>query len=330
MAVIGNAAITLADFAGALGNDNRIRPALEVLANSHPILDDLQILEGNELTGHTTVLRTALPSGTWRTLNSGALPSKSARATIRETAAILEGYNVMDRDLVDLNGNASEFRSSEDQAWLEGFAQQMAQTIFYGNTAPTPGSFLGVAPRYNSLSAGLATNIIDGGGTGSANASIWLVGHGENTFHGFYPKGSVAGFQMKDVSTEQPVSDGSGGLYQVYQTKFQWKMGIAVRDWRYIVRVANIDATALATGVAAANLRTLMTRAVAKIPFPERAKMVWYMPRAVWTYLTVQANNAANTWLTVDSRDGKGFLMSFFGIPIKPIDQLLTTESRVV
>ncbi|MXF24183.1 major capsid protein, partial [Escherichia coli] len=86
---------------------------------------------------------------------------------------------------------------SEDRAFIEAMNQAMAQTLFYGDSSVNPQQFMGLSSRYSSLSAGNAQNIIDAGGTGTDNTSIWLVVWGENTVHGIFPKGQKAGIQME-------------------------------------------------------------------------------------------------------------------------------------
>ena len=55
-----------------------------------------------------------------------------------------------------------------------------------------------------------------------------------------FPKGSRAGLQTKDLG-EELVSDGANGKYLAARSLYQWDAGMAVKDWRYVVRIANID-----------------------------------------------------------------------------------------
>ncbi|MCI4573929.1 major capsid protein, partial [Escherichia coli] len=157
----------------------------------------------------------------------------------------------------DLNGNTAEFRLSEDRAFIEAMNQQMAQTLFYGDSSVNPQQFMGLSSRYSSLSAGNAQNIIDAGGTGTDNTSIWLVVWGENTVHGIFPKGQKAGIQMEDKG-QVTLEDANGGKYEGYRTHYKWDNGLALRDWRYVVRIANIDVSNLSEPSSAANIAKLM------------------------------------------------------------------------
>jgi hypothetical protein len=140
-----------------------------------------------------------------------------------------------------LNGNSAAWRLSEIKPFYEAFAEKVATTIFYGNAGTDPEQFTGLSTRYSSLSAGNGGNIVDAGGTGSDNSSIWMIGHGEG-FHGIYPKGSKAGLQHEDLGAAGRVRRSTrNNRFRAYIDWFQWKLGIALPDWRNVVRIANID-----------------------------------------------------------------------------------------
>ena len=50
------------------------------------------------------------------------------------------------------------------------------------------------------------------------------------------------GFQHNDLG-EVTLTDDEGGMYQGYRTHYKWDIGLCVRDWRYVVRIANIPKT---------------------------------------------------------------------------------------
>ncbi|MDT0278491.1 major capsid protein, partial [Blastococcus goldschmidtiae] len=126
----------------------------------------------------------------------------------------------------------------------------------------------------NDKSAKNAQNIVDAGGTGSNLTSIWLVVWGTNTVHGIFPKGQKAGLDHKDLG-EQTLVDDNGGKYQGYRTHYKWDNGLSVRDWRYVVRIANIDTTKLGADDGP-NLAKLMVQALHRIPNLQMGKAVFY------------------------------------------------------
>ena len=247
MASVGNTVPTLLDVAKRLDPDGKIAIIAELLSITNEIQTDMAYVEGNLPTGNRTTVRTGLPTVAWRLLNGGITPSKSTTAQIDEQCGILEAWSEVDPDLADLNGNRGQYRLSEAKAFIEAMNQENASVLFYGNSGLNPEKFTGLAPRYSSLSGGNAQNIIDGGGTGSDNASVWLVGWGDNTVTGIYPKGSTAGLQHNDygeVTIQNSTAIGTSRM-RALQERFQWKCGIALKDWRYVVRLCNIDVSNL-------------------------------------------------------------------------------------
>ena len=276
MAVKGLTALTLADWGKRVALNGKVDKIIELLGQTNPILQDMPFVEGNLPTGHRTTIRSGLPSATWRLLNYGVQPSKSTTVQVTDSVGMLETYAEVDKSLADLNGNTAEFRLSEDRAFIEAMNQQMAQTLFYGDSSVNPQQFMGLSSRYSSLSAGNAQNIIDAGGTGTDNTSIWLVVWGENTVHGIFPKGQKAGIQMEDKG-QVTLEDANGGKYEGYRTHYKWDNGLALRDWRYVVRIANIDVSNLSEPSSAANIAKLMVKALHRIPNRGMGRPVFYM-----------------------------------------------------
>lgn len=332
MAVLATTHPTLLDFANRQDPDGKIAAIVELLNQTNEVLDDMVWVEGNLPTGNKTTVRTGIPMPTWRKMYGGVQPTKSSTAQITDNTGMLEAYAEVDKALADLNGNSAAFRLSEDTAHIEGMSETVAQTIFYGNEGVTPEAFTGLAPRYNSLSAGNAENIIDGGGTGTDNFSIWLVGWGPQTVFGIIPKGSIAGLQHRDMGevTIENV-DGNGGRMQAYRAHYRWDVGLTVKDWRYVVRIANIDKSLLvADGSTGAKLLQLMDAAIERMPSMGNVRPVFYMNRTVRTYLRQQAKEAVkNSTLTIEKVMDRTF-PAYDGIPIKRVDRLAVDEARVV
>lgn len=161
MAVKGITALTLADWGKRIDPNGKVDKIIELLSQTNPILQDMLIVEGNLPTGHRTTIRSGLPSATWRLLNYGVQPSKSTTVQVTDGIGMLETYAEIDKSLADLNGNTAEFRLSEDRAFLEAMNQQMAQTLFYGDSSVNPQQFMGLSSRYSDLTATNAQNIID-------------------------------------------------------------------------------------------------------------------------------------------------------------------------
>ena len=322
---------TLADVAARMTADGKIDPQIvEMLNETNEILDDMTVIEANGFTEHKTTVRSGLPAGTWRKLNYGVQPEKSRTVPVKDSMGMLETYAEVDKALADLNGNSAAWRLSEDRAFVEGMNQTMATTLFYGDSSADPEKFMGLAPRYNSLSAENAMNIINASGTGSDNASIWLIVWGPNTCHTIFPKGSTAGLQSRDLG-EHTLTDAAGGRYQGYRTHYKWDIGAVLRDWRYVVRIANIDVSDLTKDAASgADLIDLMTQALELVPNIGMGRPAFYMPRKIRSFLRRQiTNKVAGSTLTMEEVSGKK-VVTFDGVPCRRTDALLLTEARVV
>lgn len=338
MAVLATTHLTLLDWARRLDPDGSIAKVVEVLNHYNEILDDINFVEGNLPTGHKVTVRASLPTPTWRLLNTGVVRTKSTSNQITEVCGMMEAYSEIDKDLAMLNGNTAEFRFTEDLAHIEAMNQAFATTLIYGDTSVDPEKFVGLAPRYYSVSSGTTYgNVIDAGGTGSDNTSVWLVGWSPATITGIFPKGSKAGLQITDLG-EQTVLDSSNNPFQAYRTHFQWKCGIAVRDWRYIVRICNIDISELETAGDAAdsssNLLKFMSQAMDKLPPSGMVRPVFYCNNRVRAMIRVKFLNKSNTYITLEELQGpiSGFkrpTLSFMGIPIRRIDEINVAEAQI-
>ena len=328
MATLSTTNPTLADVAKRYDPDGKIDTIVELLSETNEVLDDMTFLEGNLPTGHKTTIRSGLPSSTWRKLNYGVQPSKSTTVQVTDTAGMLEAYAEVDKALADLNGNSASFRLSEDRAFLESMNQTMASTLFYGDTGTDPEKFMGLAPRYDLTTAESGDNIILGDGSGSDNTSIWLVVWGPNTCHGIFPKGSQAGLKHEDLG-EVTLEDAASGKYQGYRTHYKWDIGLTLRDWRYVVRIPNIDISDLtADASAGAELVDLMVQAIEKVPNLGLGRAVFYGNRTISSYLRRQITNTNNVRISMDEVAGKRVL-NFDGIPFRRNDAITNAETLI-
>ncbi len=321
---------TLLDVTKRLDPNGKIDAIAELLNLTNDLQDAVWI-EGNLPTGHRTTVRTGLPVPTWRKLYGGVQPTKSQTVQVTDACGMLEMYAEVDKALADLNGNTSEFRLSESRPHLEGMMQEFASTLFYGNEGTEPEAFTGIAARFNSLSAQNADNIINASGSGSDNTSIYGIQWSSETVHCIYPKGSKAGLTHEDkgqVTVEN--IDGSSGRAEMYRDHFRWDCGVSVRDWRSIVRIANIDLSDLTkTGSTGADLFDLLAQAIELFPNVKTGRTVFYANRKIRSFLRRQARNAiVNSTLTWDMVAGRRVL-AIDGVPIERCDAIVNTETVV-
>ena len=336
-------AVTLLDITKAMDPDGKIAKVAELLSQTNEILTHMPFIQGNLPTGHRGVIRTGLPTPIWRKLYQGVPPSNSLRASVEDSVGILEDRSEVDKDVAELNGNEAQFRLDESQATIEGINQAMAQALIYGDASINPEQFNGLAVRYNTINTStseVAKNVISAGGSGNCT-SVWLIVWGPNTITGIYPKGSQAGLQHEDLGLIDAF-DANNNRYRAYADRWQWKCGLHVKDWRYVVRIANISVTDLLgqsgtqANTAATWLPNLMVKALARIPFRGMGKAVFYASRTVKEMLAVGALSKSQNVLSIQAGYQQfgnvepGFVqgdLTCLGVPICTVDRILETES---
>jgi hypothetical protein len=347
MATIGNTYYNLADYFRSMGPDGEIELGiLEILATLTPLLDDAVTIQANNGTSHIHTVRDTLPSVTWGRLYQGITPSKSGRSQVTDTTGFVEGLSTIDKRLLQLAGpKADALRLSEAKGFLQAMAKEAEQTVFYGDVITTPEEFKGLAARANAIGTGTYGNqIIDGGGSGSDNTSIWFVTWSEDYTSIIHPQNTPAGLQREDKG-EQRVLDANSRAYYVMEELFRWHLGLSVKDPRGNVRIANIDVSDLIAGnvdlhalMRAAYYR-LNTRRAGKyrdamgnsIPGAAgQGRTVIYMNRTTLEALDALSTDTGNTALMLRPTELEGKeVLTWRGLPIRETDAILNTEAAV-
>lgn len=332
MATLGAGVLTLLDHAKRTDPNGKVAVIAELLDQDNEITTDMLMMEANNGTSHQLTVRTGLPTVVWRLLNQGVPPSKSTTAQIEEATGMLEGWSEVDKDLAEKNGDVNAFRMSEAQPFTEAMSQEMVRVLFYGNSALDPEQFTGLATRYSSLTATIGRNIIDGGGTGSDNMSVWLICWHPQGLFGVFPQGTEMGLVHNDLGLgviQTATGIGTGRMLG-YRERWQWKIGVAVKDWRSAARIANIDTSNLVGESSATDLTKSMILATHKIKIRKNAPCAFYMNPTAFQMLDIQRYNNTNaaTAITYEAIDGKR-IPFFRGIPIRITDQLVETEATV-
>jgi hypothetical protein len=329
--VIGTNVVTLADFATRIDPEGKISQIVELLAQKNEVITDMHWEEGNLPTGTRIIQRTGLPTVMARSLNQGITPSKSTTTPVDEATAMIEGFLEIDKDIAELNGETGAFRMSEADAFIESMNQSFAQILWYGDPTLAPAVFRGFSPRLNGVTSGnttFAANVLLGTQVASTNASIWLVCWGPNSVHGIFPKGSTVGLEHRDLGlgVVENVAGVGGARMLAYREHWQWKCGLAVKDWRYVVR-AQVGTT-IASGTIASDLINLMSRMIDRLPTTTAGRCAFYMNRTLFSILKIQALAKSSNALSVE----EGLTQieyKFLGMPLRKSDQLLNTEASL-
>jgi hypothetical protein len=109
-------------------------------------------------------------------------------------------------------------------------------------------------------------------------------------------------------------------------------MGLSLIDYRYVIRICNIDVSDLtSTGATGADIIDSMIDAYYARPtaaLGEMGKTFFYCNKTVAKYLHKQAQNKSNVNLSVDMVGGKP-IVSFLDAPIHVCDAIVSTEDAV-
>jgi hypothetical protein len=333
MATVGNTYLTLADKLKRQNGNEHIAAIIEMLAEYNSFIEDAPVIECNNGTKHRTTMRTSLPNVSWRVLNEGVQESKSSTNQIEDTTGILEGWSRTDQALVDLAVDKAGFRLSESRSFLEAMNQEAETGLFYHNTNTDPERILGLAPRFNSIGAENGGQIVNAGGSGSEATSIWFVTWDESACHLIYPKGTMGGLQHEDLGLDT-VMDANNNPFRAYRDRYCWNLGLSVRDWRSVSRVANIDSELLVPDAATGpKLFDLMVEAYWKLQNQGTAqgRKVIYANATIMEYLDHHArlgnSNVQLTWREAGP-DSKPVL-HFRDMPIRRSDALINGEDIV-
>ncbi len=338
MATLSNNYPTLADLAKQMdGKGEVVSDIIEILTETNEVLEDIPFFEANNGTKHLTTIRSGLPAGTWRRLYQGVQPQKATTTQVEDACGMLEAWSEIDSKLLEISANPARYRMNEAAAFLEGMNNDMATALFYGNTDTDPEQFHGLSPRFNALTgADNSTQIINGGGAGADNTSIWMVVWGERTCHGIYPKGTQAGLKRRDKGQETK-ENSDGSLYDVHREKFNWDCGVSVRDWRYIVRIANIDVSLMAAG--SVDMFALLRKGYWKLKqrtiangraaiYANSNVLEALDAQSTPTVATTATTTSGNVRLRREEIEGKE-VMSYRGMPLRETDALINTEALV-
>lgn len=317
-------------------SDNNIGPVIEVLKQQNPILDDAVAMECNQGAIHRHAIRTGLPSPAWGRLYQGIPQSKSSIQQVDDTTGFLEARSGVDTRLLKLTKNPGAMRLGEAMSHMEAMNQEMATGLFYHDTATTPEKFKGFASRYGSIGgSGAGNQIVDAGGSGSDNTSIWFITWGDHASHLLYPEGTKAGIERQDKG-EQRVTDANGDSYYVKEETFSWHIGLAVKDWRYNSRIANLDVSDVIADTV--DILKFMRKAYYKLQSRrldgKTSRMAIYMNRTILEALdarTTPTGTSSATALQLTRKELEGQeVLTYRGIPIRETDALLNTEARVL
>lgn len=341
MAVLSDNNLTLADRAKHLDPKGRPAAFARLLTKTDMFWDYLATMPSNGGTKHSLTVETSLPEIGYRGYNEGSTASKGTLAQFEEGMSMLESRTEVDVELAKVQSMKEHLMAVQADMKMRAFRYTQATTFFYGNAAVNKKAFNGLSVRYaNHTNAGNSDNVLTCGGSGADNTSIWLISSSPETFYSIFPEGSAAGLQQQNLG-EQRVTKPDGSAMQAYCELYKWNFGLALQDWRHVVRICNIDVSDLQTlsgtqaaSALATNIWNQMHEAFYRIPGGGAGtRMMFAMNRtchAALSRLNGEKNSGALDYGKSLSAFGTPRQYStFMGIPIALTDSLINTEAAV-
>lgn len=318
---------TLAEYNNIISGEAKVHPQIiHTIQDASPLLDQMPFAVCNNGRSNLTKLITKYPAGQLRGFNEGVDSEKTGAKITEDATCMVSTYSVIDAEILKQNNFSAAFCAQNDAAFQRGLAHAMAERVFQGSRALDPRGIDGLQARYNKVGNG----VIDAAGTAANTLSdIWVINWGLDKVHGIFPEGGAAGLQVFDRG-EQDVYDASSRRYRGFITDYMWNFGIAVEDPMQVVRIANVDNTALESNPSAVNLYQLLIKAIESLPQDPGAQCAIYMNNTCRTALRLQIlamNNVDLQYETVAERK----VQVFSGIPVHrlPTEILGTYTTKV-
>lgn len=321
-----NEFITLIDLKNRMKpGDGAIADVAEVIAKENPILDDIPWVEGNLITGNTIYRRSSLPEVVIRKINEGVDSSKSTATPDTDTCVELYTRGDVDMTALELHDNPAAFIVSENKAFIAALGEACVEQFLYGN--PNDG-IVGISNRYGKLNSGMTKDqIIDFGGTSGELQSVFIIKWDPTEVSGLYPKNTTAGIKTVTKINER-IKAKNGKDMLAHSVDYKWRVGVKVRDYRYISRVCNIpnviDASTL--DVIFRNLIIAKNR----VHNVDKGKVVMYMSPDLYDIVEIAADEKKNMSLGYKDLEQNVRLLHYKGIPIRKNDCQKKPEARIV
>lgn len=335
MAIVGNDVFTLAEYKSRTDANGKVATIVELLDRQDEMLDDIPWKPANLPQSHKTTVRAGLPSISHRRYNKGVAATRSATAQVEFTMCQAAARTELDVDLANLGGNAAAVRLSEARPHMQAMAQTVADTIIYGDPVANPTTdddkIAGLHYYFkDNTTANTKDHVISAGSNSGDNSSIWIIAWGEDTVHGIVPPGLPMGLDHRDLG-EGDAFDGNNYRFRALMDEYKWNYGLCIRDWRAIVRIANIDVSDLVGTVANQQaLTNYVIQGLAKIPSQYRSRACIYGNSTVLTAweLGVRADVKAGGGFTFDNHGGQD-ITKFRGRPVRTSNALTVSEAVV-
>lgn len=341
MALISGKFPSLVDLLKSMNAAGQFVRAVDMMRQANEILDVMTWMPCNSGDEHLIVQNVTLPTIYEAMINRGILPSDGKDYDIFEPTATFRSWQEIDADAAEATGDPAKCMADRSRKHRQAHARNFVSNLIYGNSLTDPDTFPGIMQRYSDPTDNNGQNMINAGGVGSDNASILLMGFGEDAVSGLYPKGTIAGLQTDDKGkVTKSNADGTTDAWRdVYLSKFSWSCGLSIEDWKWCARICNIDKSdILANNDSAADLLQLTEDALYCMPSTavmtdsnsNGRRMGWFMNRTMRKMIDRQSRRSVQAGGQLDYAVVDGVRRkTLHGIPMYTVDQMTNAETLV-
>src|SRR5271167_4719459 len=155
--------------------------AARVLDRMCPLIRYMPFMASNQILANIATRTDSIPIPQTRRFNTGVQPTASHSTPINDPMALFEAYSEVDKELWMIQNEPNMWRQDQDLNHVEGFKQLLESLLFYGNLSQDPGSFNGLATRFNNLESypngdtSWQPNCWNNGATTGSCTSAWFL-----------------------------------------------------------------------------------------------------------------------------------------------------------
>lgn len=337
----GSKVLTMRDVqSGKLPDGTFDRDVVEMLAEEHPSLIDIPIVQCNDGSNHVSTIRTGIATAAWMQYYKGVPATKGSKKQVINSCGTCGTKIMFDRRQFEREraaGTGDDFLADEASQHGDALGNAAATALFYGDIKDNPLGINGLSKSYakygsitsdDSVAANYVINCKGTNASTSALRSIWLVGWGTKSLHALAPKGTSFGLK-KGMISYQHVPDDDGNLYEAGIQDLTFDIGLCIKDFRYACRLCNIQLDQ-ALGSAAADYFDLALAATIR-PKHNGVRQYFYMSKKTWEIITrTMCKLTRQNAVTFGNLDQGGTEMpSLFGRPVHTEDALEVNETEV-
>lgn len=335
MANLDNTQYTLANAMTSTTPDGALLEVINTVEKENEIIGRLPWFAANKPFENLSARTTKVFEPSARVANEGAVEGVNDKEQVIDTLIHYETLIKPDELILRAINDAAQWYADEINFTAQGFSNAFADQIISGDSLDDPGKTIdGLAKRYNNLPASATDKtdrnytVVSGGGSGSDNTSIYLVGVGKKGVHGIYLKNGTSGLTINRKGREL-VTASNGGQYYAETTQMTWDVGLVATNYRAAGRICNIDVSDLSADASTgANLSNVMIDLQTKVKVMGLTPY-WLVNDTIHIYFHQQASNKANAQI-MWNKDDRGDMKLFFGgIQLIKMDSIGVAEATI-